>query len=82
MAIYSRFGGEVEVVGYCGKYKPGQSAKECKMVRVKFADGSGTLDVFEFTLKADGGYPEIDQAVNEAPEIVLTAAEIETALDC
>jgi len=82
MAIYSNFGCEIEINGYCGKHKPRNgSMMTADLVRAFRKDDGATRYYFTAYLRADGGINAIDDAVAAAPKIELTGAELRTAIE-
>jgi hypothetical protein len=78
--IYSRFGCELKIVNYCGKHqKPGYGAGLVLVKALRQDDGAECY-YFAHTLRADGGINAIDKAIDDAPEINLTASELEKAI--
>lgn len=79
MAIYTRWGNEVTIVGYCGKHQPEWASGKMVLVKIRYA---GDTDSFAFahTLKADGGWDTINKAVDAAPAIELNGDDLKAAL--
>lgn len=82
--IYSRFGGCVTVLARCGLHHPEPGSESLlELVRVTIADedGSNPIERYRYaeTLKADGGWLEIQVAVRDAPEVALPFDELQAA---
>lgn len=82
MAIYSRFGAQVDVVANAGQHVPRWAGRNVRLglVRVRFHDNNTTCYVWTRTLRAEGGPAEIDAAVAAAPEVVLEGPELAAAM--
>jgi hypothetical protein len=78
--IFSRYGEPVEIVAYCGKHKPSWCSCKLTLVKVRYP-GDEERYAHPINLKADGGWDEIDKAVDAAPEELLPAKEIKAALE-
>jgi hypothetical protein len=76
--IYDHCGTPVTITGYCGKHRPKWSAANLTLLRVTYHDTGRTGHVHGVNLR---GKPEaIDAAVDAAPVVELTAAELKAAL--
>lgn len=80
MAIYTRQGNEIDIVGYCGHHKPPWARTHLVLTKVRFKEDGSSLHYFATNLVADGGWNEIDEAVDSAPDIELTRNELDHAL--
>lgn len=78
--IFSRWGNSLTIIAYCGKHKPKWAAGPLVLVKARFDDDGRERFMHTHSMKADGGWQEIDAAVDAAPEVTLTAAELKRAL--
>lgn len=78
MAIFTRWGNQIEVTGYCGKHRPDKTY-EFVLLRCRFEDGV-ERHLWMYTLKANGGLNEIEEAACLAPEIKLSPEELKKAM--
>jgi hypothetical protein len=79
--IYSRFGCHLKITGYCGKHQPKGYAAPVMLVRAIREDDQATRHYFAHALKADDGLNEIEAAIDAAPEITLTKADLAKAIE-
>jgi hypothetical protein len=77
--IYTRFGEPVTVTAYRGKHATRGSSLLLVLVRCRHEDGF-ERHYLAFTLRADGGWREIDAAVDAAPEVTLEGHALRKAL--
>jgi hypothetical protein len=86
MAIYSGWGSRIEILAYCGKHKPKGYAVPLVLVFANRTDPDRPELPAEkhyylaSSLRADGGYAEIEAAVAAAPVVELPLSELEKAL--
>lgn len=83
--VFNRWGTRVTITGYCGKHQPKWAAASLILLRVTYhhSDEGGSDEqgyVYATSLKADGGWPTIDAAVDAAPKVELTAKELKAAM--
>lgn len=78
--LYTRFGTQLTIIANCGENKmgEGEDAFFLTVVRVKYND----VERYRFaeTLRADGGLPEIFDAVGQAPVVNLDAGDFAAAV--
>jgi hypothetical protein len=67
MAIFSRWGEEIEILAYCGKHTPEGCKYPMTMVKGRPKGEEREQYYFAYTLRADGGLTEIETAVDAAP---------------
>jgi hypothetical protein len=79
--IYTTWAEPVEIVAFAGKHPRRGDKLPMLLVRVKrLEEPRDEFHAFVHTLRADGSVPEIDAAVDAAPEVVLTARDLRQAL--
>ena len=79
MAIFTRWGDEITVSAYCGKHQPKWAGVPLILLKVKYQDDHERF-AHPVNFKADGGWAEIDAAVDAAPVIELGPKELKAAL--
>jgi hypothetical protein len=82
MPIYTKWGDRVEIVENAGRHKPSWAEEsELTLVRLVYPDdGYRTRFEFAHALRAEGGWPVIEAAVNAAPKLELAGAALVEAL--
>lgn len=93
--IYSRWGSEIKIIARHGKHlgvhnsAPKRQVKErgpnpppAELITVEYGRGPGTERkcLFDWTLRADGGWKEISEAIEKAPMVELTPDQLEKAI--
>lgn len=81
--IFNRWGTRVTINGYCGKVQPKWANVPLMLVRVTYHDDDQTeRGGFQFAtnLRADGGFGDIEKAIDAVPEVELTKAEMKAAI--
>lgn len=76
--LYTNWGTQVKIIANCGEQKPKYLREPSVLVKTERPDGA-TKYQFDFTLRADNGYAEIEQAIANAPRVELTAQERQVA---
>jgi pentose-5-phosphate-3-epimerase len=78
--IYTRWGSEVRITGYCGKHEVDGYCDRLMLVRaVRQADQLERY-YLAVTLKADGGINEVEAAIDAAPAVTLHGSELYDAI--
>lgn len=79
--IYTRFGSEIELLANCGLHKMQYFTAPAPLLKIRFKNDGTEGYRFDFTLKADGGWDEIDKAVVALPKLKLSRGEKKAALE-
>lgn len=80
MAIFTRFGSEVAIIGDVGEYKTKEFDYPVRLIEVLYAEDKAKRYLLAHTLRADNGWQEIEAAIQAAPKIKLEAKELRQAL--
>jgi len=78
--LYTRWSDNVTIIENCGTHTVSEFRYPITLVKVHFnEDGSERYRILE-TMKADGGWPELDAALSAAPKVELTHRELRRAV--
>jgi hypothetical protein len=79
--IYSRWGSGIRITGYCGKQAVEGYGTPLMLVRAVRVGDRQERFYLAWTLKADGGIKEIEDAIDAAPEVTLDEAALAKAIE-
>jgi hypothetical protein len=80
MAIYSLYGGELEVIADCGQHHAASYPRPVRILRVTWKEDGKARHVFAHYLRADGGIKEIHDAAIAAPKVELSGTALKNAI--